>query len=836
MKFIIKSLITMIIFVLSTSTLYPQYLVELSQNHTEINSFSWYYENENSSFATIEHLTELEQKNIVYKILDKDIETGKYFWVTTRFDLAINANDLVQPTNSQLLWTDRNSALVKVNNTRLFTENLPRRYFIRKINFHKKLTNQNENLLQNVKLNKNTNSIQSIIDSVSLAELYLTEEQLTGLRTFWINGQEDSMQSRYSYSPQIYKAQAYLESRFEEYGYAVEYLPFAMETFYDIQFDISNPNYGWLVTVNKIFGTQNNGLSWSLQHEGNYGDIWSVFALDQNTAIAVGDNGTILKTSDGASWQQLNASTNAFLFGVHFKNSNLGWICGDSGLLYKTINGGTNWSVKSTPTSQRLYDIFFINDSSGWAVGRSGAIIHTIDYGETWTSQSTPTSSRLYGIHFIDDNNGFAVGWDGVVLHTSNRGTNWTLLSVPSSARFYDIDFIDQNTGMITGMDGACLTTTNGGSTWQAAGNILQKDIYGFDLINANDTWAGGSGIVASSSDFGTNWTAIMDSIPSGSLINLIATKTGIQYPDQHYIICAHYDAITYTTPMTLAPGADDNGSGTAAVIEAARIFKDYDFNYSVKFILFPGEEQGLYGSEAYATNAAATGEQILGVLNMDMIAWDSDDDGIVEIHAGIMPGSQAIGIQMVANINNFGLSLTAEYKTSNSSSSSDHSPFWNNGFPAIMHIEDFQDFNAYYHSDNDLLIHMNLPYFLDNAKLTIGTLAQLAVLDTTSISSIPTEELIPGNFVLYDPYPNPFNPAINIEYTLNKADNVSIKVYNILGEIVKIIVNDYQSVGNYKLTWDGKNMNNQNVASGIYLMKMESTNQNSVKKLVLMR
>jgi len=832
-----KFLITMIIFVLTTTAIYSQYLVELTHKQSETESFIWYYENQDSYFATIEYLTELDQKNIDYKILDEDIETGKYLWITTRFDEVLNLADIFDNNNSQLLWNDRKSAIVKVKNIKIYSVSLPRQYFLRNINFKNTIENQHSQFIPAIDIQTNAKSIQSIIDSVSLAELYLTEEHLTGISPYWINGQEDSMQSRYSYSPQIYKAQAYLESRFEDYGYTVEYLPFAMGTFYDIQFVPAAPSHGWLVTVDKIFGTQNSGLSWTLQYEGTSGgDIWSVFAYDQNTAYAVGENGRILKTSDGSTWQQLNASTSAFLFGVHFKSNTLGWICGDSGLLLKTTNGGTTWTTKTTPTSQRLYDIYFVNDSTGWSVGRSGTIIYTNDYGESWTLQSTPTSERLYGVYFKDENEGFAVGWNGTVLHTTNGGTNWSSASTPLNVNFYDIDFIDQNTGMIVGWDGACVVTTDGGTTWTFTGNIFLKDIYGFDLLNANDVWASGAGIVTSSSDFGANWTTRMDSIPSGSLINLIATKTGTQYPDQHYIVCAHYDAITYTTPMTFAPGADDNGSGTAAVIEAARIFKDYNFDYSVKFILFPGEEQGLHGSQAYASNAAATGEQILGVLNMDMIGYDGNNDGLVEIHAGTIPASQTIGSLMSSNITNFGLSLIPEYKTSNSSTASDHSPFWDHGFAAIMHIEDFQDFTPFYHTDGDVLSTMNQPYFLDNAKLTIGTLAQLAVLDTTSISSVPTKDLIPNNFLLYNPYPNPFNPTINIEYDLFAPDNVSIKIYDVLGKVVKNIVTEYQTAGNYKFTWDGKNLNNQSVSSGIYLMEMNTLNKNTVKKLMLMR
>lgn len=819
-----------------------QHLVKLNSDYsidTFNNSRDWSFELNGNKFMTVLDLTVLDHQGLDYAILANDTETGKFYWVESKFDQFLDISEVYQENNIDVLWYDHKTCLAKIKNIKILPNELIRKYQLRRINFNhiRVQHDQNAVALKKPVYNESTlNFIQSILDSVSMDEIYLTEEHITGEKPFMLNGQLDSIKSRYSYSPQIFNAQNYLQSRFEDYGYTVEYLPFALGTFYDVQFYSVQPDYGWLVTTDKIFGTQNRGNSWTLQYQGTSGsDIWSVFVYDQNTAFAVGEFGTILKTSDGSTWQSLNSPTGAFLFGIHFKSNTLGWICGDSGLILKTTNGGTNWTTKSSSTGNRLYDIYFANDSTGWAVGRNGTIIHTTNYGENWTLQSTPTSTRLYGVHFLDENNGFAVGWDGVVLKTTNGGTNWTTMSVPLNSYFYDIDFVDQNTGMIVGWDGSCLTTTNGGSTWVAAGNISQKDMYGFDLLNANEAWAGGETMFASSSDFGSNWTARLDSIPSGSLINLIATKTGTLYPDQHYIICAHYDAITYNNPMDFAPGADDNGSGTAAVVEAARVLANYDFNYSIKFVLFPGEEQGLWGSEAYAANASATGEQIQGVINMDMIAYDSDDDGLVEIHAGTMSSSQTLGSFIVANISQFGLSLNAEYKTYGSSSASDHSSFWYFGFPAIMQIEDFQDFTPYYHSDNDLLSSLNLPYFLDNAKLSIASLALLAEADSITVT-ISEDDLSPSNFVLYDPYPNPFNPEVNIEYRLEKSQNISIDIFDILGKHIINIGSGLQQAGQYHIKWNGRNKHNEITASGIYLLKVENEESTAVKKLVLMR
>ena len=91
---------------------------------------------------------------------------------------------------------------------------------------------------------------------------------------------------------------------------------------------------------------------------------------------------------------------------------------------------------------------------------------------------------------------------------------------------------------------------------------------------------------------------------------NVIGSITGTEYPNKKFIICAHYDDMP---TGIIAPGADDNGSGTAAVIEAARVLSEYTFPYTLIFAVWDEEEQGLIGSDYYASQAAQAGDSILG-------------------------------------------------------------------------------------------------------------------------------------------------------------------------------------------------------------------------------
>ena len=99
---------------------------------------------------------------------------------------------------------------------------------------------------------------------------------------------------------------------------------------------------------------------------------------------------------------------------------------------------------------------------------------------------------------------------------------------------------------------------------------------------------------------------------------NVYGVQLGTLYPNKKYIICAHYDDMP---SGSVAPGADDNASGTAAVLEAARIFTQYDAKYTIIYALWDEEEQGLVGSSYYAQQAYNSGDSIMGVINLDMIS-----------------------------------------------------------------------------------------------------------------------------------------------------------------------------------------------------------------------
>lgn len=213
---------------------------------------------------------------------------------------------------------------------------------------------------------------------------------------------------------------------------------------------------------------------------------------------------------------------------------------------------------------------------------------------------------------------------------------------------------------------------------------------------------------------------------------NVIGEKLGATNPDEIVLITAHLDDMP---SGSLAPGADDNASGSVGVMLAAQILSQYWFERTIRFVFFTGEEQGLLGSSNYAAAAQAAGDNIVGVFNMDMIGWDQLNGPTLRIHTRTSgspgyPDDLAIATMFNDVVSIYGLSGSlSPIIDSDGITASDHASFWSRGYPGVLAIEDDQDdFNQYYHTINDKREHLNMGYMTAFIKASLGTVAHFAV------------------------------------------------------------------------------------------------------------
>ncbi len=227
---------------------------------------------------------------------------------------------------------------------------------------------------------------------------------------------------------------------------------------------------------------------------------------------------------------------------------------------------------------------------------------------------------------------------------------------------------------------------------------------------------------------------------------NVLATQVGTVFPNKTFVICAHYDDMP---EGPVAPGADDNGDAVAAVLEAARILSRYSFPCTIVYALWDEEEVSPYliGSTYYADQAVAAGDSILGFINMEMLGWDSNNDG--QCHVQELERVHAVEIRShMMEINSqygIGLNIVAFPPMADS----DQAPCWYHGFDAVLFDQDaFFDRNHNYHTTSDRVQYLNKPYFAKMARLALGTIAFLAMQLNFDIVHTPVSTVVPAQAV----------------------------------------------------------------------------------------
>jgi hypothetical protein len=186
-------------------------------------------------------------------------------------------------------------------------------------------------------------------------------------------------------------------------------------------------------------------------------------------------------------------------------------------------------------------------------------------------------------------------------------------------------------------------------------------------------------------------------------------------------LITAHLDSVNQAGgPAANAPGADDNGSGSAGVLELGRLLSTRSWQHDVRLILFGGEEQGLFGSKQYvAALPPAERSRIRAVLNMDMIASKNTVEPTV-----LLEGAQLSSGQM-ADLATAAATYTGlKVETSLNPFASDHVPFINAGIPAVLTIEGADSANGHIHTATDTLNFLDWDFAAEILRMNVAALA----------------------------------------------------------------------------------------------------------------
>lgn len=297
---------------------------------------------------------------------------------------------------------------------------------------------------------------------------------------------------------------------------------------------------------------------------------------------------------------------------------------------------------------------------------------------------------------------------------------------------------------------------------------------------------------------------------------NLVVTKTGTLYPNKFVIVCGHFDTIA-------GPGVNDNGSGVSIILEIARILKDVPTEYSIRFINFSGEEQGLYGSKHYVNNVVNSTspkmdiklvfniDEVGGIAGMvnDTIFCDRDQSSPTSNNAASL-----LITQELANCVGLYSPLATEFDPAYAS---DYVPFQQNGEIITGFYE--HNISTKPHTPNDTYANMDPVYVFNVGKAALGAVQHFATADITALSTVdcPPEKMLESLKI----FPNPANNFVQIEMVNLNRKNFSFTISDLSGRTLIETKNENR-------------IDVSKLSSGVYLGTMTVEDQKVTKKIMI--
>ncbi|MBT8392668.1 MAG: choice-of-anchor J domain-containing protein [Ignavibacteria bacterium] len=449
-------------------------------------------------------------------------------------------------------------------------------------------------------------------------------------------------------------------------------------------------------------------------------------------------------------------------------------------VVYSTDFGET-WGIAtfSDSMTQDVNDMnFFGSIFTGYLCGDEGRIYKTTDGGETWTFVSEPTTLELEVIYFFDENNGFTFGDDGAAFKTTDGGATWATLTTGfGTADIWTASFLDISNFYIAGSSGTLEYTTDGGTTFTPLNpDFGTSTIYKIEMLDANDGYlCGSSGKVRKTTDGGTTWTTIDPGLSTGSIYDL-------DFYDSIYGVLTQSSGRTYYT----------NDGGTTWFFENTGA-------------------SSLYAVDIYDTSPDTAAVFVCGSLafiqrNMDVIVPVE----LSSFTASVAENNVTLEWMTATELNNLGFYVERQ----ESEQWSEVGFIEGSGTTTETQEYRFVDRNVpagtYYYRIKQVDFDGTAKYYEHQQEVEVGA---------------------PASYELSQNYPNPFNPTTKIKYSVPADGFVNIAVYNILGEKVVDIVNSIQKAGRYEVNFDATN-----IASGMYLYRMESGDFVSIKKMMILK
>ncbi len=680
------------------------------------------------------------------------------------------------------------------------------------------------------------------IDPLSIEKLV---RELSGEDSVNVDGIMTLIKTRYALSEQKFTAMKHLINTVSALGYHPEIQKFPMT--------VSSPQ------LKGIALSSGMDTVWAGSAEGNIymstrNDGWEGFDL----ITTIGGNilelargpggrlfaacridgtpyGAVYSSGDGGvTWEMVYNGTFSKKYTLNtitFWDENFGFTAGDGGSFLRTSNGGNYWISEPDP-SEFDYRSIYGSAATGpfhfWAVTSGFYLYESEDFGKTWTSVFR-ASVAIYDIDFYDEARGIIVG-NGAVYRTLDGGETWIEATIGADLR--SVVMADSVKVIASGGGGDIWISDDGGASWTGTGTECtgEKDVWSIAVTDSGRVWAAGLDEVTR--------VDYQEGIPAECMIytfsdssfgaNIIFRLEGYSDPDHRVIICGHYDSFNNSDPFVIAPGADDNASGVASVLECARVLAGVAFEKTIEFILFDGEELGLFGSRIFAGNLDPS-IVYEGVFNIDMVGNNYGDTPTISIGGYEGTLDTVLVDLLIEASDNFSrlYSLEWDFRGLTQPISDNISFKYIENIPAVLLIENGYADNPHYHSGSDLVDYMDFDYVADVARAVLGASAGLAGFISTSLSK---------DVVLHQNYPNPFFSSTRIQFELPRTLPVDLSVFDVSGRLIARLIDDTLGPDKIVYLWNGKNSSGNTLASGVYFIRLKAGPYSEVKKALIVR
>ena len=405
---------------------------------------------------------------------------------------------------------------------------------------------------------------------------------------------------------------------------------------------------------------------------------------------------------------------------------------------------------------------------------------------QPWTKIQSPVSETLLNLSFVDSLTGWAAGESGTIIKTTDGGNSWEIQNSTVHTTISDLCFADKNYGWaLTLQDGFPFTsviikTSNGGTDWVAQNfpdtTVLLRTIFFFDSLNG---FIGGS-YIAYTSDGGKNWTEA--NVDSNLFSNFPVYQFNFIDRQFGYACGGRIDIFGVVWRTT-----DSGLNWTSTGISPDEIYDIYIFD-SLNAVTLSGDPEGFFGIVNIKTTDAG-------------ISWSSDE----------LPFT--------------GLSFAIDFRT--------YYEGWSaSGYKFLLTTDRGETWEEFEPPDSAAVFDLQ---FTDAKNgYAVGENGVILKFDATSVGVKP-ELRIPDNYILYQNFPNPFNPSTKIRFQIPIFETVTLKIFDILGNEVSVLINESLHAGEYEFEFHSLT-NNKHLVSGIYFYTLRAGEFSQTKKMVYLK